>query len=86
MSQRSAATSYPAWVRPAESGPQAGEGDLELLHRFAGWSDPDAFAQIVQRYAPCVYATCLRVLGDVARAEDASQETFYRLMRYCPLV
>ena len=81
MSQRSGATSYPTWVRPPVAGPQTGESDLELLHRFAGWSDADAFAQIVQRYAACVYATCLRVLGDVARAEDASQETFYRLMR-----
>jgi RNA polymerase sigma-70 factor (ECF subfamily) len=55
--------------------------DLALVRRFAGCNDADAFAQIVQKYAAAVYATCLRIIGDSARAEDASQETFYRLMR-----
>src|SRR5579872_1760788 len=55
--------------------------DFELLRRFAGFGDPQAFAQIVQRYANFVYATCLRVIGDGSRAEDLSQETFFRLMR-----
>jgi RNA polymerase sigma-70 factor (ECF subfamily) len=57
------------------------EDDFVLLRRFAGFGDPQAFAQIVQRYAGFVYATCLRVVGDNARAEDLSQETFFRLMR-----
>jgi len=55
--------------------------DLELLDRFAGRRDAAAFAQIVQRYAGCVYGTGLRVLGDGAAAEDVSQETFFRLMQ-----
>jgi len=55
--------------------------DLDLLKRYASAGDSDAFAQIVRRYAPVVYSTCLRVLGDAARAEDVSQETFFRLMR-----
>jgi RNA polymerase sigma factor (sigma-70 family) len=55
--------------------------DFTLLRRFAGFGDPDAFAQIVRRYSSFVYATCLRVIGDGSRAEDLSQETFFRLMR-----
>lgn len=61
--------------------PASPQADLLLLRRYAATSDPDAFAQIVRQYAGCVYATCLRVLGDGARAEEASQETFFRLMR-----
>ncbi len=57
------------------------EDDFTLLKRYADLSDPQAFAQIVQRYASFVYATCLRVIGDGSRAEDLSQETFFRLMR-----
>src|ERR1700685_4347757 len=59
----------------------APEDDFVLLRRYAGFGDPQAFAQIVQRYASFVYATCLRVIGDGSRAEDLSQETFFRLMR-----
>jgi len=55
--------------------------DFTLLRRFAGFGDADAFAQIVHRYSGFVYATCLRVIGDGSRAEDLSQETFFRLMR-----
>src|SRR5580658_9920434 len=55
--------------------------DFTLLRRYAGFGDPDAFAQIVRRYSSFVYATCLRVIGDGSRAEDLSQETFFRLMR-----
>jgi RNA polymerase sigma-70 factor (ECF subfamily) len=57
------------------------ETDFDLLHRFAGLGDAAAFAQIIQRYSGFVFATCLRVIGDSARAEDLSQETFFRLMR-----
>ncbi len=55
--------------------------DLELLRRFGNTGDAAAFAQIVQRYVSVVYATSLRIVGDSARAEDVSQETFFRLMR-----
>jgi len=59
--------------------PEGREDDFALLRRYSGFGDPQAFAQIVQRYASFVYATCLRVIGDGSRAED--QETFFRLMR-----
>lgn len=57
------------------------EADLDLLNRYAIGGDPDAFGEIVRRYTAMVYYTCLRVLHDKALAEDASQDTFYRLMR-----
>jgi RNA polymerase sigma factor (sigma-70 family) len=57
------------------------EPDLLLLQRFIDTGDPDSFAEIVQRYARVVYSASLRILGDQGRAQDVSQETFYRLMR-----
>ena len=57
------------------------ETDLSLLHRFAKAGDPAAFTEIIRRYAGVVFATCYRILHDSARAEDAAQETFYRLMK-----
>jgi RNA polymerase sigma factor (sigma-70 family) len=57
------------------------DDDLALLKRWTDRGDDEAFARIVHQYAGCVYATCLRILGDSGRAQDASQETFFRLMR-----
>ena len=57
------------------------EADLALLQRYSRRRDEDAFAEIVRRYAAVVYATCHRILGDRARAEEASQETFFRLVQ-----
>ena len=55
--------------------------DITLLHRYADDRDENAFAEIVHRYAGMVYAACYRVLQDKQLAEDATQETFLRLMR-----
>ncbi len=57
------------------------EPDIDLLRRYIDADDADAFAGLVQRYSALVYHTCLRVLADPGRAEDAAQDTFYRLMR-----
>jgi RNA polymerase sigma factor (sigma-70 family) len=57
------------------------EADLALLRRFSDHRDEEAFAEIVRRYAAVVYGTCRRIVGDSARAEDVSQETFFRLLR-----
>src|SRR5208282_729771 len=65
---------------PAETGRQGDDG-LEMLQRWAAHGEAEVFARIVHQYAGCVYATCLRVLGDSGRAEEVSQETFFRLMR-----
>src|SRR3954468_11834972 len=53
--------------------------DLLLLERFRDDGDQEAFAEIVRRYAGAVFSTCVRILGDKARADDVSQETFFRL-------
>lgn len=58
----------------------AGESDLALLARFRDDGDAEAFRQIVQRYAGAVFAACHRILRDPGSAEDAAQETFFRLM------
>ncbi|MDB5291172.1 MAG: sigE 24 [Phycisphaerales bacterium] len=54
--------------------------DLVLLRRFAEKGDPAAFSEIVRRYAGMVFSVSRRILNDRARAEEVSQETFYRLM------
>lgn len=56
------------------------EPDLVLLQRFKETRDPDAFREIVRRYTGAVFATCHRILHDTGSAEDAAQETFFRLM------
>lgn len=53
--------------------------DLELLDRYRSAGDQEAFAEIVNRYAAAVFSTALRILGDRARADDVSQDTFFRL-------
>lgn len=59
-----------------------GSDDRLLLERFARDGDQSAFADIVHRYADFVFASCLRVLHDRARAEEVSQETFFKLLRH----
>ena len=62
------------------------EPDLSLLRRFTDTGDPNAFAEIVRRYSGVVYSASHRILGDEARANDVSQETFFRLLRQPRLV
>jgi RNA polymerase sigma factor (sigma-70 family) len=50
--------------------------DAELLARFTTSRDPEAFTELVERYAPLVWSACRRVLTDASRAEDAFQATF----------
>ncbi len=60
--------------------------DVDTIERYAAARDPKAFLHIVQQYQSLVYGTCLRVLGDRASAEDATQECFLRLMRHANAV
>jgi RNA polymerase sigma-70 factor (ECF subfamily) len=55
--------------------------DSVLLQTFAADGDEHAFSEIVRRYGSFVYATCYRVLQNRAKAEEASQETFLKLLR-----
>ncbi|HWE96857.1 MAG TPA: sigma-70 family RNA polymerase sigma factor [Tepidisphaeraceae bacterium] len=56
------------------------DNDLVLLRRFTERGDQAAFSEIVRRYAGMVFSVSRRILNDRARAEEVSQETFYRLM------
>jgi RNA polymerase sigma factor (sigma-70 family) len=58
-----------------------GVDDADLLLRFAEHRDEAAFELLVWRHAGMVRATCQRVLGRSADADDAFQITFLTLAR-----
>ena len=57
------------------------ESENILLHRFVTTGDAAVFSEIVRRHAGLVYGACLRVLEDRDKAADATQETFFQLLR-----
>lgn len=82
-------TSTTADDGPAEADPAALPGfpdppppaptrDDEHLIRAAQRGDLEAFNLLVLRYERAVFNVCLRLLRDVASAEDVSQETFVK--------
>jgi RNA polymerase sigma-70 factor (ECF subfamily) len=56
------------------------ETDLSWL-ASAQNGNSDAFAQLVEAFQRPVFNLCYRMLGDMAEAEDAAQETFMRVYR-----
>src|SRR5262245_1709562 len=42
----------------------------------------DRLTRLYREYGPYIYARCVRLLGDSATAEDATQETFMRVHRH----
>jgi RNA polymerase sigma-70 factor, ECF subfamily len=57
---------------------QAGDGDDALIERLKR-RDPQALAELYDRYGRAVYSLVLRVVRDEAIAEDVVQETFLRV-------
>ena len=57
------------------------DAEVLLLRRFAETADAGAFSEISQRYAGMVYAVCRRVLNNEAQAADATQDTFFQLVK-----
>ena len=66
------------FVRRATAGDRS---DADLLDRFVAVRDEEAFAELVRRHGPKVYAVCRRVLDRHDAAEDAFQATFLVLAR-----
>src|ERR1700733_6839386 len=57
------------------------EDDRDLLQLFAQTRDPDAFAALMRRHGPMVWALARRCLGDSHAAEDVFQAAFLLLAR-----
>lgn len=55
--------------------------DLDLLLARAAQNDPQALANLVDRYSRRVFGLLLRLTGDRDAAEDLLQETFLRVVR-----
>ena len=56
--------------------------DAELLRQYAQAGSEDAFAELVQRYLPVVFASALRqTRGDTELAKDVCQTVFIDLGR-----
>src|SRR5262245_66416306 len=58
-----------------------GRSDAELLDAFVARRDKAAFAELVRRHGPKVYAVCRRVLGRHPLADAAYQAPFVVLAR-----
>jgi len=57
------------------------ETEVTQLLRLVRNGDAEAFAEISRLYAGMVFSTCLRITGDRERASDATQNTFYQLVK-----
>jgi RNA polymerase sigma-70 factor (ECF subfamily) len=62
----------------AQSMPDAQPDDLALVHRAA--NDIDAFGLLYERYVDRIHAFCYRRLGSREAAEDATSQTFIKLL------
>ncbi len=57
------------------------EAEKRLLEKLVAQGDAESFAAIMSQYAGMVHGTCRRILGDEAQAADATQETFFQLLK-----
>jgi hypothetical protein len=72
---------FPELVRRLRMPDAPGVDDADLLVRFAEQRDEAAFELLVWRHGGMVLATCRRILGRSADADDAFQITFLTLAR-----
>jgi len=54
-------------------------GDLEVIRVYLDAQASQCFNLLYDRYSAKVYAKCLTLLGDTAKAEDAMQEIFTKI-------
>jgi RNA polymerase sigma-70 factor (ECF subfamily) len=54
-------------------------GDLEVIHVYLDAQTSRCFNLLYQRYSAKIYAKCLTLLSDTAKAEDATQEIFTKI-------
>lgn len=60
------------------------EHDESALLRAARGGDSAAFSALYQRHAKPIYALALRMCGSVETAEDITQDTFLKMLRFLP--
>ena len=65
----------------AAGGPHRAVPDGELVGQYAADRCEAAFAELVRRHGPMVWAACRHLLAEPADAEDAFQATFLALVR-----
>jgi RNA polymerase sigma-70 factor (ECF subfamily) len=53
--------------------------DEQIMWRVRSNDDPEAFAQLVNKWQGSIQRLCVRMLGDSHRGEDLTQEAFTRL-------
>lgn len=65
----------------SQAAPQAEAADEDLM-RAAQAGDLDAVGTLFSRHHRMVYRLCYRLTGDPSAAEDLTQESFLRVIRY----
>ncbi len=63
---------------------QDNPSEIELIRRI-GDGDRAAFTEFYDRYAGIIYSTALRVLNDVADAEEVAQEVLFMIWEKAPM-
>ena len=71
----------PAMQPTVKEADQSGEAALAELIQKVQSGDHQAFAQLYSLHKRRIYSLCLRMVGNVAEAEDLTQETFLQLHR-----
>lgn len=70
-----------AYSQSMSSLPETNPEEAALL-RKARWGDHDAFARLYQAHAKAIHALAYRLTGNVAAAEDITQDTFLKMLGF----